>query len=918
MGTKNGLNRYDGESFEIFTNDPENPNSIAGNYIHAIHDDVGFMLVGTNEALNIFDKETKLFYKIPIALNSPNVITNIIKDSLNQYWIAELNTGTLFQLILSNDFLNKVREGNNIAEVLSIKKAENVKNIYPFFISKYNDSLLLYVNQHKKKDGNWKKSFNTLNIKTGEVLKVNSESLIEGSDRYKYVVSNNRIVLSFWGENNIRVYNNNVWKTIEANFIIKTISYLQESKQILIENDNQYMIFDESILDNTKINNTEADLIITKIKANHSNWLQDKSGNYWIGTNGYGVVKVGRRQSKIKTHFTGKSIYAKPSILSSGDVYISNFTTQDHLFIQKTEQGITRLKRFTDVEDKDLYSLIEDRIGTIWSVYWEGGYFKIAKEVGEKIINVKNVNKSSRTVAPIMFYDAIEHKIVLTSNSELTIYDIDKNSLETYDFYKQFGVHIQRYIISRTSNGDYWIGTNAGLIQAKPINGNIEFKLYNKDNGLLSNEAAALYPDVHDNNILWIGTKGGGLHRLDISNLSFTYINSKNGLPNDVIYGVLEDDNYNLWLSSNLGLISYNKQTKEIRNFQKSDGLQSNEFNTYAYAKSKDGIMYFGGINGLNSFNPSDFNKNQNLPKLWITGLEVNNKKIKYGDTSGLLSKSVEYVKDITLPYSKNSITLSFAALEYTASDKNKFSYYLEGGEEKWTHTTTGNKANYLNLSPGNYTFKIKAANGDGVWSTNIKQLDITILAPWYRTDIAYIIYVLAGIALLLLIIRTRENKIKSKEQIEKSKLENKLLNQKLESNTVELKRFTSLLVKNSEETKALNEELEKIKNKSHNPSFENIESLLKTRILTDKQWLLFKEKFTAVHPDFFNKLRNKPYTFSEAEERLLVLEKLNLKPKEMAAILGIAGPSVSRAKHRLKTKLSIDKTINIIDFLGL
>ncbi len=173
---------------------------------------------------------------------------------------------------------------------------------------------------------------------------------------------------------------------------------------------------------------------------------------------------------------------------------------------------------------------------------------------------------------------------------------------------------------------------------------------------------------------------------------------------------------------------------------------------------------------------------------------------------------------------------------------------------------------------------------------------------------------------MLLLIIKIREDKIKSKQQIEKSNLENKLLNQKLENNKSELKRFTDLLVKNSEETQVLNEELEKIKKEKETDqsSFKNLEHLLNTRILTNEQWLEFKEKFTAVYPNFFYELRNKEYAFSEAEERLLVLEKLNLKPKEIAAILGIAGPSVSRAKHRLKSKLGIDKTVNIIEFLEL
>ncbi|MDY8134329.1 ligand-binding sensor domain-containing protein [Aquimarina sp. 2201CG5-10] len=918
MGTKDGLNRYDGEHFEIFTEDIEDPYSITGNYIQTIHDDDGFMLVATYEALNVFDKETKRFYKIPFDTGDTKfVITSIIKDEFNQYWLAELNTGALYKLTLSSNFLKKIRLGNQISELLSIKRDKNVNHLYPFFVSKYKDDLLVYVSQIKKENGIWEKHFNTFNTITGEVLEINSKPFDFIHYRYKFLVSNNSIVLSFWGEKNLEVYKNNEWEKIDTDFTIKTISHLKERKQILIEDDSRYLIFDETILEKNTINEKDADLIVLKTKANHTCWLQDKSGNYWIGTNGYGVVKVGHRQSKIKTYFTGKSIYAKPFILSGGDIYIGNPTTQERLFIQKTEQGIARLKQFANITE-GLCDLVEDNTGTIWGLYWEKGYYKIAKEIDGQIIDIKVINQSTYTVPPILYYDAVDHKIVLVSNSEITIYNINEDQIETYNYSDQFGPHIHRYIITRTPNGNYWIGTNVGMIRAVIKNGKVVFKLFNKGNGLHSNEVASLYPDIHDENILWIGTKGGGLHRLDITDMSFDYVNSKNGLPNDVIYSVLEDENNTLWMSSNLGLISYHKHTKEIRNFKKSDGLQSNEFNTYAYAKSFDGNMYFGGINGLNSFNPSDLDKNQNLPEIWITGLEVNNKEIKYEDTSGLLSKSIEYAEDITLPYEQNNIALSFAAIEYTASDKNNFSYYLEGAEKEWVHTTTENKANYLNIAPGNYIFKIKAANGDGIWNDDVKHLKITILAPWYKTNIAYAMYILAGIIILLLIIKTREDKIKSREQIEKSKLENKLLNQKLENNKSELKRFTNLLLQNSEETEALHQELEKLKKETQNTSFTNLENLLNTRILTDKQWLLFKEKFTAVYPDFFHQLRNKEYDFSEAEERLLVLEKVNLRPKEIGAILGIAGPSVSRTKHRLKSKLGIDKTVSIIEFLEL
>ena len=131
--------------------------------------------------------------------------------------------------------------------------------------------------------------------------------------------------------------------------------------------------------------------------------------------------------------------------------------------------------------------------------------------------------------------------------------------------------------------------------------------------------------------------------------------------------------------------------------------------------------MVFGGINGLNIFHPKAFRKNEHVPKVWITNLEINNEELALNQSSGIVTKTIEQTEAIQLPFGKNNITLEFAALEYTAPEKNKFQYYMKGLEQPWVHTTTENKANYLAIPPGNYEFQIKAANGDGIYGTVIK-----------------------------------------------------------------------------------------------------------------------------------------------------------------------------------------------------
>ena len=275
-----------------------------------------------------------------------------------------------------------------------------------------------------------------------------------------------------------------------------------------------------------------------------------------------------------------------------------------------------------------------------------------------------------------------------------------------------------------------------------------------------------LLVDPGDPLILWVGTKGSGLHRLDTRTKTFTYLNTQNGLPNDVIYGMLNDDEGNLWMSSNKGIIQYDPSNGKIRNFTKADGMQSDEFNTWAYFKSPTGEMLFGGINGLNVFHPNDLKENPVVPKVWITGLIVNNEKINVKDSTGVLQLAIEYTSEITLPFSKNSIALEFAALEFSTPLKNRFRYFLEGAEEPWVHEDIDNKAQYLNLSPGSYTFKVKAANGDGVWNEQPTELKITILSPWYRSGWAYFVYaLLMGIGIWQFQ-KFRENRLRLKLQV--------------------------------------------------------------------------------------------------------------------------------------------------------
>ncbi|MCB9333497.1 MAG: response regulator, partial [Lewinellaceae bacterium] len=293
----------------------------------------------------------------------------------------------------------------------------------------------------------------------------------------------------------------------------------------------------------------------------------------------------------------------------------------------------------------------------------------------------------------------------------------------------------------------WWIGTDQGLIRALPEKSGYVFKRFQvvsgEINSIQATEVTSLLTDPLHPHILWIATNGGGLSRLDTRTGIFSHFNTRTGFPDNVIYGILNDKRGRLWMSSNRGLIRLNPATGRIRQYTIQDGLPAIEFNTRTFAKRPDGSMLFGCLKGLIDFNPDEFEDNPVTPQVRITGLEVNNQSVVFGDSFGVLQQAIEYTDRLELPFSQNSITLKFAALEFSTPKQNQFQYYLKGAEPEWAHRTTENTASYLNLAPGRYTFLVKGSNGDGVWNETPTTLQIIILPPWYRTTWAYIVYAL-------------------------------------------------------------------------------------------------------------------------------------------------------------------------------
>lgn len=256
----------------------------------------------------------------------------------------------------------------------------------------------------------------------------------------------------------------------------------------------------------------------------------------------------------------------------------------------------------------------------------------------------------------------------------------------------------------------------------------------NNPSSLSSNLIYSLCLDsLQPKKYLWIGT-GGGLNRMDMLTGGCIAFSVKDGLPNNVIYGVLNDDDGNLWMSTNKGLCCFAPQRQTFKNFDYKDGLQSNEFNKGAYLRTQDGCLFFGGVNGFNYFYPREILNNMTVPQIVITGLKIRNQPVPVQPEGSPLTKVIYLTQELTLPYEQNFVSFEFASMDFTYPEKNEYQYKLEGFERDWIHSGTTHSATYTNLDPGTYTFRVKGSNNDGTWNEEGASVQLFILPPWYMT----------------------------------------------------------------------------------------------------------------------------------------------------------------------------------------
>ncbi|CAG0942159.1 hypothetical protein ANRL1_00826, partial [Anaerolineae bacterium] len=469
---------------------------------------------------------------------------------------------------------------------------------------------------------------------------------------------------------------------------------------------------------------------------------EDTAGVLWIGTWGAGLNKADRPSEQFISYFSRPG--QANSLANSLVVAILEEKPSGALWIG-TAKGLDWFDRQTgkfvhyrndpnnpkSLSNNYISAIYQDRSGALWFGTF-GGLERFDRQTGE-FMHYRSDPNDSVSLSNNSVYTILEdHSGALWVGTRNGLNKLDQTTGKFARYLYNAGdptslSNNSIFMIREDSAGSLWVGTAYGLNKFDPATGESVRYLANRGdpNSLSENGVLAIHQDA--SGIFWLGTLTGGLNKFDPKTGTFTHYREKNGLANDTVYGILEDDDQFLWLSTNKGLSRFDPRTETFRNYDVSYGLQSNEFNMGAFFKSPSGEMFFGGINGLTSFYPDVVSDNPYVPPIVLTALTQGGVRV-HTDTA------LENIRELTFSWPNNYFDFEFAALSYAQSEKNQYAYRLEDFDPRWNPIGAKRFGRYTNLPGGTYTLRIIGSNNDNIWNEQGIAIKVTVVPPIWET----------------------------------------------------------------------------------------------------------------------------------------------------------------------------------------
>jgi len=779
LGTWNGLCRYDGFSFKLYEHNEADTSTLSDGYITSIcEDNDGYLWVGTQNGLNRFNPSTGKCIRFYYNQNDSNslshsFITTLFFDKKNTLWIGT-EPGYLNTLDLNPDLY----KDNKCFKFIPYNLNNGKKGIN-------NTNRINAITEHLGS------GIDLLLVGTNHGLFTLNKTELN-SERHLYSYKNNKFnsagIFCFYKD-----AHNNIWAGGTSGRVTK----------LKIKSEKVYISAQYNL----------------KTKNSISTIQQDSSGNTWIGTISDGLFCLKSEANKIDKipssedtagFINDEWIY---SILvdRTGIVWISSRSA-----LNKLDPHEKQFKSYPIKAPKDLWILAingicEDDSGALWVSTYGRGLIKIDSIGGHETNYIPTDNRpsslSSRWIHSL-FCDSFG-SVWIGSSAGLDKYDPATDSFIHFKI-QSFSDFVYKIFEDRHAN--LWVASSGGISKLDRKTGRFKHYLtspdvlrklggywgdiieYSEDQFLIGGKGLILFNSVtgllepflinHDekatynsdmifclkkdkNNNIWIAGFEG-LYKLMADKQVIKYTQA-NGLPSNHVYGLLEDDYGDLWITTFKGLVKYQEQNETFTTYSLNGDFLENEFAQGHLYKAKDGRLYIGQAQRFIFFNPNEIQKNKYSAPAMISGISLFGEAISYN-----YQRSSD--EPLHFNHTENMLSFHFTTLNYTNASQNRFAYKLENAHDQWIYPQSKRFATYSNLEPGNYTFRVKSANDDGVWNEKGSSINIYISPPWWKTNWAYGIYImiLVGIILYLMWLNAQRQKQKWKEKL----LHEKELNQ--------------------------------------------------------------------------------------------------------------------------------------------
>jgi ligand-binding sensor domain-containing protein/signal transduction histidine kinase/DNA-binding response OmpR family regulator len=778
FGTRDCLNRYDGKGVKIYRTDPDDPSTIsAEDYIYALLEDKQDNLwIGTQNGLNRYIPEKDAFERIPYDPKNPKsisdkIVLSILADSKGRVWFGTNNGLSMLDRSDSREFKKFYQKDGIAGNAVYTVFEDSQGNIWVGTtegltkMALKNGQYVFTTFRHNAADPNSISGNSIKAIAEDQQGRIWIGSETDGLNRY--VPATGSFVHFKYSPLAADGLSNDIIRKImvakNGSLWIATMNGLN----ILDPNSLRFTVYRHD-------SDSRKSLSDNSIKEIY----EDEQGSVWIGTM-FGGVNVAHRNT---IPFTVYKYSKYRNSISSDIISVIAADAQGNLWIGTEGQGLNYLdvktglfrKYINDPRDpgslsnNTIKAIFKDRKNRIWVGLYQGGLELFIPATGKfkhYPHDPRNPNSVSYGYVSSIAEDDQGHLLIGTSSRGLNILDPESGTFTLINDLPTKGLKLSSSYIRfayQDSKRNVWVGTPKGLNLLTPgaAQFTVFFKGSSKDS-LQSNQLSCIREDHRGQ--IWIGSLRGGLSLYQPKTRSFTTYTMANGMASDNIIDLLEDNEGNLWISTDRGLTKFDIKRKSFKNYNITDGLPANEFNINSAYKDKSGNLFFGSYNGLVSFMPRDIKENTLLPKTVFSGLKLFNKPVAINGPDKLLKADISFTKSITFSADQNIFTIDFLALNYIQPQRNQYAYKLDGFEKDWNYVKIPS-ATYTNLPAGKYQFLVKGSNNDGLWNETPASLEIRILPPLWQTWWAYLLYFIAAGALLYFALRftLRQQKLES------------------------------------------------------------------------------------------------------------------------------------------------------------